>query len=44
MDYEQRISKTDLARSPHRAIREAQRGYTVLVENPQGDWHFLLGS
>lgn len=33
MDYEQRISKTDLARSTHRVIREAQRGYTVLVEN-----------
>jgi predicted HTH domain antitoxin len=33
MDYEQRISKTDLARSPHRVIREAQRGYTVLIEN-----------
>ena len=26
-------SKTDLARSTHRVIREAQRGYTVLVEN-----------
>lgn len=33
MDYEQRISKTDLARSTHHVIREAQRGYTVLVEN-----------
>jgi len=33
MQYEQRISKTDLARSPHRVIQEAQRGYTVLVEN-----------
>jgi hypothetical protein len=33
MNYEQRISKTDLARSPHRVIREAQRGYTVLIEN-----------
>jgi predicted HTH domain antitoxin len=33
MKYEQRISKTDLARSPHRVIREAQRGYTVLIEN-----------
>lgn len=33
MNYEQRISKTDLARSTHRVIREAQRGYTVLVEN-----------
>jgi hypothetical protein len=33
MKYEQRISKTDLARSPHRVIQEAQRGYTVLVEN-----------
>ena len=33
MDYEQRISKTDLARSTHQVIREAQRGYTVLVEN-----------
>jgi len=33
MSYEQRISKTDLARSTHHVIREAQRGYTVLVEN-----------
>src|SRR5574339_858481 len=33
MQYEQRISKTDLARSTHRVIRDAQRGYTVLVEN-----------
>ncbi|MCO6434661.1 hypothetical protein, partial [Nitrosomonas nitrosa] len=33
MNYEQRISKTDLARGTHRVIREAQRGYTVLVEN-----------
>jgi predicted HTH domain antitoxin len=33
MNYEQRISKTDLARSTHHVIREAQRGYTVLVEN-----------
>src|SRR5215208_4284912 len=33
MQSEQRISKTDLARSPHQVIREAQRGYTVLVEN-----------
>ena len=33
MKYEQRIYKTDLARSPHRVIQEAQRGYTVLVEN-----------
>jgi len=33
MNYEQRVSKTDLARSPHRVIREAQRGYTVLIEN-----------
>ena len=33
MDHEQRISKTDLARSTHQVIREAQRGYTVLVEN-----------
>ena len=33
MDYEQRISKTDLARSTHQVIREAQRGYTILVEN-----------
>ncbi len=33
MDYEQRISKTDLARSTRQVIREAQRGYTVLVEN-----------
>jgi hypothetical protein len=33
MKYEQRISKTDLARSPHRVIREVQRGYTVFIEN-----------
>ena len=33
MKYEQRVSKTDLARSPHRVIREAQRGYTVLLIN-----------
>ena len=33
MKNEQRVSKTDLARSPHRVIREAQRGYTVLIEN-----------
>lgn len=33
MKYEQRITKTDLARSTHNVIREAQRGYTVLVEN-----------
>ena len=33
MEYEQRISKTDLARSTHQVIRDAQRGYTVLVEN-----------
>lgn len=33
MDYEQRISKTELARSTHQVIREAQKGYTVLVEN-----------
>lgn len=33
MNYEQRVSKTDLARSTHHVIREAQRGYTVLVEN-----------
>ena len=33
MEYEQRISKTDLARNTHQVIREAQRGYTVLVEN-----------
>ena len=33
MNYEQRISKTDLARSTHQVIREAQRGYSVLVEN-----------
>jgi hypothetical protein len=33
MQYEQRISKTDLARSTHRVIRDAQRGYTVLVEH-----------
>ena len=33
MNYEHRISKTELARSTHNVIREAQRGYTVLVEN-----------
>ena len=33
MVYQQRISKTDLARNTRRVIREAQRGYTVLVEN-----------
>lgn len=33
MEYEQHISKTDLARNTHHVIREAQRGYTVLVEN-----------
>jgi Uncharacterised protein family (UPF0175) len=33
VDYEQRISKTELARSTHQVIRDAQRGYTVLVEN-----------
>ena len=33
MEYEQRISKTDLARNTHHVIREAQRGYTVVVEN-----------
>src|SRR3989337_1099871 len=33
MEYEQRISKTNLARNTHHVIREAQRGYTVLVEN-----------
>ena len=33
MEYKQRISKTDLARNTHHVIREAQRGYTVLVEN-----------
>ena len=33
MDYQQRISITDLARNTHHAIREAQRGYTVVVEN-----------
>lgn len=33
MEYEQRITKTDLARSTHQVIRAAQRGYTVLVEN-----------
>ncbi|MEO8354698.1 MAG: hypothetical protein ABI621_02175 [Chloroflexota bacterium] len=33
MKYEQRITKTDLARSTHSVIREAQRGYTVLVEH-----------
>jgi predicted HTH domain antitoxin len=33
MEYQQRISKTDLARNTRRVIRDAQRGYTVLVEN-----------
>lgn len=33
MEYSQRIGKTDLARNTHHVIREAQRGYTVLVEN-----------
>ena len=33
MEYNQRISKTDLARNTHHVIREAQKGYTVLVEN-----------
>ena len=33
MEYQHRISKTDLARNTRRVIREAQRGYTVLVEN-----------
>jgi len=33
MEYLQRISKTELARNTHQAIREAQRGYTVVVEN-----------
>ena len=33
MEYNQRISKTDLARNTRHVIREAQRGYTVLVEN-----------
>src|SRR5690606_3977333 len=33
MQYEQRVSKTDLARSTHRVIRDVQRGYTVFVEN-----------
>ena len=33
MEYEQRISKTNLARNTHHVIREAQRGYSVLVEN-----------
>jgi len=33
MEYQQRISKTNLARNTHRVIREAQRGYTVFVEN-----------
>jgi predicted HTH domain antitoxin len=33
MEYRQRISKTDLARNTHRVIREAQRGYTVVVES-----------
>ena len=33
MEYRQRISKTELARNTHRVIREAQRGYTVVVES-----------
>ena len=33
MDYNQHISKTDLARNTRHVIREAQKGYTVLVEN-----------
>jgi hypothetical protein len=33
MEYNQHISKTDLARNTHHVIREAQKGYTVLVEN-----------
>ena len=33
MEYQHCISKTDLARNTRRVIREAQRGYTVLVEN-----------
>jgi predicted HTH domain antitoxin len=33
MVYLQRITKTELARNTHRAIREAQRGYAVVVEN-----------
>jgi predicted HTH domain antitoxin len=33
MEYKQHISKTDLARNTHNAIREAQRGYTVVVES-----------
>jgi predicted HTH domain antitoxin len=33
MVYQQRISKTDLARNTRRVIRDAQRGYTLLVEN-----------
>lgn len=33
MEYEQRVSKTDLALSTHQVICEAQRGYTVLAEN-----------
>ena len=33
MGYNHHISKTDLARNTHHVIREAQKGYTVLVEN-----------
>ena len=33
MESKQYISKTDLARNTHQVIREAQRGYTVVVES-----------
>jgi predicted HTH domain antitoxin len=33
MEYQQHITKTDLARNTHNVIREAQRGYTVVVES-----------
>ena len=33
MDYLQHVPKTELARNTRQVIREAQRGYTVLVEN-----------
>ena len=33
MEDKQYISKTDLARNTHQVIREAQRGYTVVVES-----------
>ena len=33
MDYVQRVPKTELARNTRQVIRDAQRGYTVLVES-----------